>query len=107
MEHSTHIIIRVARPLDCADVAADRVAAHFLATHATRNWTYDVADEWISVGERRPTKEDADAHGNVQAWNAEGYGAIVGFDFVSPSFSEYTHWKPMPDGPTVQDAADL
>ncbi|WP_321908284.1 DUF551 domain-containing protein [Burkholderia cepacia] len=106
MKHSSHITIRVARPLDCANAAADRVAEDFLATHAIRSWTYDVADEWISVSERRPTKGDADAHRNVQAWNAEGYGAIVGFDYVSPSFSEYTHWKAMPAGPAVHDATD-
>lgn len=44
MKFPAYIMIRVRRPDEYEDVAAQLVAEDFLATHDNGNWHYDVTD---------------------------------------------------------------
>lgn len=63
--------------------------------------------EWISVDERLPTKEDANEYGDVlaityknrrvQSWN---------WELVKKNSSMFTHWMPLPEAPKMKGGAE-
>lgn len=52
---------------------------------------------WIDVAVQRPIGPARD----VLAWSVEGFSTVVGSEFITPGFPEYSHWQEVPGGPVV------
>lgn len=74
------------------------VTASFIADHLISNGV--TVQEWVSVKDRLPTREDANESESILAINIhEGYVGRWIWDIVSDYPAEFTHWMPLPEPP--------
>ena len=72
-----------------AEVIADGLIAHGVTVQ-----------EWISVKDRLPTREDANETESILAINKdEKYVGRWGWDIVARWPTEFTYWMPLPQPP--------
>ncbi len=55
-------------------------------------------DDWISIQERKPTKEDSDPTGCVVFWHVYNGVIVTGYHQVEHN-RFLTHWQPPPGPP--------
>ena len=59
--------------------------------------------EWISVEDRLPTKEDADENGEILAVaHKDGYVRSWSYDWLKNYPTLFTHWMPLPEAPKMK-----
>ena len=72
---------------------AERIADHLIANGVT-------VQEWISVKDRLPTREDANETESILAINKdEKYVGRWVWDIVARWPTEFTYWMPLPEPP--------
>ncbi|WP_059647328.1 hypothetical protein [Burkholderia savannae] len=71
--------------------------ADVLKTRALLERLLAMPSPWIDVAAQRPIGPARD----VLAWSIEGFSTVVGSEFITPGFPEYTHWQEVPSGPCV------
>ena len=63
--------------------------------------------EWISVDERLPTKEDANEDGNVLAiTRRDGCVRSWAWDWLKNYPKLFTHWTSLPEAPKMKGGAE-
>ena len=74
---------------------------------AVYNAGYRKKNEWISVDERLPTKEDANEHGDVLGiTRSDGIARSWTWDWIMRYPKLYTHWMPLPEPPVMKGGAE-
>ena len=74
-------------------IANEKVASHLIANGVT-------VQEWISVKDRLPTREDANETESILAINKdEKYVGRWVWDIVARCPTEFTYWMPLPQPP--------
>lgn len=77
----------------CATYWAGRIADHLIANGVT-------ISRWIPVGERLPTREDANEVESILAIHKDDkYVTRWIWDIVARYPTEFTHWMPLPQPP--------
>ena len=85
---------------DAIDMKSDEeyIADHLIANGVTISNLETVDKEWISIKDRKPTKDDADKYGRVLVME---FGMISLVNYRGPinSPERFQHWMPLPEPP--------